>query len=48
MRAKINVAQAIEDGDKGMTLWYLEHAVADEFSAKQQIAIANPYRGLTK
>lgn len=48
MRAKINIAKVIDEGDIDMSIWYLKHAAADEFSTKQQIAIENPYGGLTQ
>ena len=37
-RAKLNVAEAIEEGDKDMSKWWLERRNKDEFSTKQEVA----------
>ena len=37
IKAKLNVAQAIENEDIDMSKWYLERRAKDEFSAKQII-----------
>lgn len=37
MRAKLTLAQKIEKGNLGMTMWYLERKAKDEFSLKQEI-----------
>lgn len=40
IRAKINIAKALEDGDKEMSKWYLERKAKDEFSTKQAFEVA--------
>ena len=37
-RAKLNVAEAIEEKDIDISKWYLERKAKDEFSAKQEIS----------
>ena len=37
-RAKLNVVEAIENGDTDMSKWWLERKNRDEFSVKQEIA----------
>ena len=37
MQAKLNVTEAIENGDVDLSKWYLERRNKDEFSQKQQI-----------
>lgn len=37
VRAKLNVTEAIENGDVDLSKWYLERRNKDEFSQKQQI-----------
>ena len=37
-QAKLNVTEAIENGDTDMSKWYLERRAKDEFSTKQEIA----------
>lgn len=52
-RAKINLAEAIENGDLGESKYYLERKCKDEFSSKQEIQhsgnmnVNNPMSGLT-
>ena len=36
-RAKLNVAEAIDNNDVDMSKWYLERKAKDEFSTKQEI-----------
>ena len=37
-RAKLNVVEAIENGDTDLSKWWLERRNRDEFSTKQEIA----------
>jgi hypothetical protein len=37
VKAKLNVTEAIEQGDVDLSKWYLERKNKDEFSLKQQI-----------
>lgn len=37
MRAKLNISEAIENKDTGISKWYLERKAKDEFSTKQEI-----------
>lgn len=37
-QAKLNVTEAIENGDTDISKWYLERRAKDEFSTKQEIA----------
>lgn len=37
-RAKLNVVEAIENGDTDLSKWWLERKNKDEFSLKQEIA----------
>lgn len=37
-RAKLNVVEAIENGDTDLSKWWLERRNKDEFSTKQEIA----------
>ena len=37
VQAKLNVTEAIENGDVDLSKWYLERRNKDEFSQKQQI-----------
>lgn len=50
-KAKINIVDAIEGGDLELSKWWLERKCKDEFSLKQDIAVAghinNPMEGLT-
>ena len=36
-KAKLNVTEAIENGDEDMSKWWLERKAKDEFSTKQTI-----------
>lgn len=38
VRAKINITEAIEQGDEDISRWYLERRNKDEFSQKQELA----------
>lgn len=38
VQAKLNILDAINDGDKDISKWYLERKNKDEFSLKQEIA----------
>jgi ACT domain-containing protein len=37
-RAKLNVSEAIDNGDKELSKWWLERRNKDEFSVKQEVA----------
>ena len=37
-RAKLNVVEAIEHGDTGLSVWWLERRNKDEFSTKQEVS----------
>lgn len=37
-RAKLNVVEAIENGDTGLSVWWLERRNKDEFSTKQEVS----------
>ena len=37
-QAKINITEAIENGDEDMSKWWLERKAKDEFSTKQEIS----------
>ena len=37
-QAKLNVTEAIENGDTDISKWYLERRAKDEFSTKQEIS----------
>ena len=37
-KAKLNIVEAIEAGDPGLSVWWLERRNKDEFSTKQEIA----------
>lgn len=51
IKAKFNVAEALENGDIDMSKWYLERRAKEEFSTKQDIGISgsvnNPFEGLS-
>lgn len=51
MMAKVNIVDAIENGDLELSKWWLERKNKDEFSLKQDIAVSvpvkNPMEGLT-
>ena len=36
--AKLNIVEAIENGDTDLSKWYLERRNKDEFSLKQEIS----------
>jgi len=36
-QAKLNVVEAIENGDTGLSVWWLERRNKDEFSSKQEV-----------
>ena len=38
IQAKMNILEALNDGDKDISKWYLERKNKDEFSLKQEIA----------
>lgn len=38
VQAKLNILEALENGDKDISKWYLERKSKDEFSLKQEIA----------
>lgn len=37
-KAKLNITEAIEEGDRDLSKWWLERRNKDEFSTKQEIA----------
>ena len=37
-KAKLNITEAIEEGDRDLSKWWLERRNRDEFSTKQEIA----------
>lgn len=37
-KAKLNIAEAIENGDTDLSKWWLERRNKDEFSTKQEVA----------
>ncbi len=37
LKARLNVVEAIEQGNVGLSLWWLERKARDEFSTKQTI-----------
>lgn len=37
-QAKLNVVEAIENGDTGLSVWWLERRNKDEFSTKQEVS----------
>lgn len=41
LKAKINIAAAIEDGDKELSKWYAERKMKDEFSTKVEQEVTN-------
>lgn len=51
MKAKLNISEAIDEGDIELSKWYLERKAKDEFSTKQDIglsgAVNNPFEGLS-
>lgn len=51
VKAKINIAEGIENGDEDLSKWYLERKSKDEFSLKQDVSVSgnvnNPFEGLT-
>lgn len=50
-RAKINIADQIENGDVSLSAWYLERKCRDEFSLKQEVQmnakVNNPFAELS-
>lgn len=38
IKAKLNIVEAIEQGDRDISKWYLERKEKNEFSTKQEIA----------
>lgn len=51
MKAKMNLARSIEDGNMTQSIWYLERKCKDEFSQKQEVELSgeinNPFSGLS-
>ena len=49
MKAKINLAESIEDGNITQSIWYLERKCKDEFSQKQEVELSgnNPFSSLS-
>ena len=47
-QAKLNVTEAIENGDTDMSKWYLERRAKDEFSTKQEVAANITYEDKLK
>lgn len=41
IRAKLNVAEGINKGDRPLSQWYLERKAKDEFSGRQEITGSN-------
>lgn len=41
LKAKINIATAIEEGDKELSKWYAERKMKDEFSTKVEQELTN-------
>ena len=37
-KAKLNIVEAIEAGDPGLSVWWLERRNKDEFSTKQEVS----------
>lgn len=37
LKAKVNIVQAINDGDEDLSKWWLERKCKDEFSLKQEV-----------
>lgn len=37
-RAKLNIVEAIENGDPGLSVWWLERRNKEEFSTKQEVS----------
>jgi ACT domain-containing protein len=37
-KAKLNIVEAIENGDPGLSVWWLERRNKDEFSTKQEVS----------
>jgi ACT domain-containing protein len=37
-KAKLNIVEAIENGDAGLSIWWLERRNKDEFSTKQEVS----------
>lgn len=51
IKAKMNIAESIENGEVGKSMWYLERKCKEEFSLKQEVEMSgslnNPFSGLT-
>ena len=51
MKAKMNLARSIEDGNMTQSIWYLERKCKDEFSSKQEVELSgeinNPFSDLS-